>query len=108
MSKNSNEVSPIDYGSLDELIDRGRASALSMAIQRIESGKASDGLLQMFIKGILPESQLDNEAKEKSLALMDAKINKYNSEVTSEKTFQDAMAAFAKYSGHPEEIIEDE
>lgn len=108
MGRKDKETPGIDYESVDRLIDRARSSALEKAIERIESGKASDGLLQMFLKGVLPESQVEMETKTKSLELMDAKIDKYRSEVTSEQMWTEAMAAFAKYSGNPEEIVEDE
>lgn len=94
------------YETADDLIDKIRAKALHAALERIESGKASDGLLQIFLKGILPESLIDQEVKTRSLNLMDAKVEKLKSEVTSEQQFQDAIKAFARYSGHTDEAVE--
>lgn len=108
MGRKSSESQDLPYGSVDELIDRARASSLQRAIQRIEDGTASDGLLQMFCKGLLPEQQIDNSTKQKNLELMDAKIDKYRSEITSEQMWSEAMVAFARYSGNAEEIVEDD
>lgn len=92
------EENPAQYKPVSELLDYARAKAMELTIQRIEEGKASDGLLQLLLKGLLPESQVEQRVKEQSLELMGAKIEKLHSEVTSEEQFQSAMVAFSTYS----------
>lgn len=106
MGKKADKGLDIGYQSLEDLLDRACTSSIQQAIQRIENGKASDGLLQMFIRRVLPETQMEMETKRKSLELMDAKIDKFHSEVASERMWEEAMSQFAKYAGNPEQVID--
>lgn len=107
MKKQSGESKPFIPASTPEARENQLiALATDLAEEQLRAGTASSQVVTHFLKlGTMKES-LEREKLERENELLKAKAKSLESAATSEKLFQEAIAAFGRYRG--DEPSEDE
>lgn len=73
--------------------------AMNLAEQKIRDGTASSQIICHFLKMGSPREIAEREALEAEIKLKEAKIKALEAVETSGELYQNAIAAFKKYSG---------
>lgn len=73
--------------------------AFNLAEEKLRDGTASSQLITHFLKLATEREQLEKDRLRAELAVAEAKIDHMKSQVTSQKLYEDALKAFADYSG---------
>lgn len=81
------------------------ALAMNRAQERIESGKASDGLLIHFLKLATEKEKLERENLALQTELTKAKTDAYKSAQEVKELYEEAIAAMKIYSGHEDSPV---
>lgn len=76
--------------------------------KRIEDGTATAAELTHFLRLGSSKEQLELEKLKKENELLKAKAEAIRSQEETKELYANAIKAFAKYSGHPEDYQEDE
>lgn len=81
--------------------------AVDVAEERMLNGVASDGLLTHYLKLASIREEKERRKLDLENKLLEAKTEAIGSQQKSEKMYEEAIKAFAAYSGRDEEVIED-
>jgi hypothetical protein len=84
------------------------ALAMSLVEKRLRDGSASSQETTHFLKLATTKARLENQLLEAQTAMAIAKKEALESQKRSEEMFREAIAAFKSYSGHGEEVEEEE
>lgn len=84
------------------------ALAMSLVEKRLRDGSASSQETTHFLKLATTKARLENQLLEAQTAMAIAKKEALESQKRSEEMFREAIAAFKSYSGHTEEVEEED
>ncbi len=79
-------------------------AAYNLAAQRIEDGSATAGEIMYFLKMGSQQTRLQNEVLSLQRDLVQAKTEALKAQRKHDELYAEAIAAFKVYSGHPEEV----
>lgn len=83
------------------------AAAVDLAEEQILSGKASSQVLTHFLKLGTTREVLEKERLKNENALTQAKVENLATQGRIEGLYSEALAAMRRYSGHPDEVVEE-
>jgi putative cell wall-binding protein len=83
------------------------AAAYELAERQISEGKASSQVLTHFLKMGTERERLEQQRLQHENALTLAKVESLATQGRIEQLYSEALAAMRRYSGHPDEVIEE-
>ena len=84
------------------------ALAIELAEQQLRDGTASSQIITHYLKLATERERLERERLAAEVKLTESKAKHLDTEAETLSAYKEAMAAFARYSGHAEEVENDE
>lgn len=82
--------------------------AMNLAAEQLLNGTASSQMITHFLKAGAMKTQLEIQKLAAENRLLDAKVEQLASAQRTEELYEEAIRAMRKYSGHEEEIFDED